>query len=620
MKWLFNEKHAITDYIFNKTLDRFYEMGVRGLVRENIQNSLDARIDDENPVIFTIKYGTHEKKDIPLFDDVKQHILSLEVGNMYAKDTIESMMEYLKTNEHHFISFEDENTKGLSNPDIGYPNNELKSAYNAYAYAKGLHIEDDDVEKEGLRGGSHGIGKIASNAASMFYMMFFANCDQKNYRTLGGNIQLIDHFYDKKYYSSTGDFVEKIDSKYFPIINEGFDEIFQKNTRGLKIIIPFFRLELLDKNEILRTVIDNFLLAILENKLIVRVNDDVVSSHTIKSLILDSKLFENLDENDPLYTKLYFSTISKEKPVDFPIVIQQEKYSFKLMLSVDENIEDGRTGIFRRIGMKIEDRKLSSYSKSPYNAVLVSDSIETDKMLKSLENESHTNLSHAQIKNSERKIHAKRFLAEINRKLKQIIDEKTKYLYPDTEVPNLVDILFEVNRDTKREMEKRHTVINVGNGTDQRTILKVSPTDDEGESAGIRGKRLGNGDFPYKRVRKTIGNKGIKSFYELPTSDLKRIVIGDKEIVQIKLKPFKTEHNECNLLVTIIDGMGQELEQELDLKELYKESKDINTGKQTIIGKQSFEGVTILNNTIRFENKILDNRSSFYKFKYYLEV
>ncbi len=102
--------------------------------------------------------------------------------------------------------------------------------------------EDSTLEKS--RGGSHGIGKIASNAASELHMMYFANCDDEGDKHLG-TVQLIEHKYKDKYYRSTGYFTDKrklkIMRKDFILMKILFSEIFKKDTRGLKIIIPFLR-------------------------------------------------------------------------------------------------------------------------------------------------------------------------------------------------------------------------------------------------------------------------------------------------------------------------------------------------------------------------------------------
>lgn len=41
--WKFSVIPGIEESTFNKVLERFYDLGISGLVRENIQNSLDGK-------------------------------------------------------------------------------------------------------------------------------------------------------------------------------------------------------------------------------------------------------------------------------------------------------------------------------------------------------------------------------------------------------------------------------------------------------------------------------------------------------------------------------------------------------------------------------------------------
>lgn len=54
--WSFRKITSIEEPIFNNTLEKFYKLGIEGLVRENIQNSLDGKLSDSKmPVEVIIK-------------------------------------------------------------------------------------------------------------------------------------------------------------------------------------------------------------------------------------------------------------------------------------------------------------------------------------------------------------------------------------------------------------------------------------------------------------------------------------------------------------------------------------------------------------------------------------
>jgi len=288
--WKFAEIPRKEEFSFNKVLEKFYDYGVDGLVRENIQNSLDGKINNSpHPVKVRIITGEMKRDQIPGFDEVKEHIKSLEAGSIYTKETLDHMNTSLRKKRIPYISFEDVNTKGLSGAKNGQ-NPEKNDTWSAYAYNKGVHSIDKNDRFEMSRGGSHGIGKIASNSASDIYLMFFSNCDGHGDKYIGGTIQLIDHTLKTKSFRATGYFTDQKEDTFIPYENK-FDSIFAKNTRGLKIVIPFLRAQFNSEETIIKSVCDNFLIAILENKLSVQVNQHIINSDSIRSYITNANYY-----------------------------------------------------------------------------------------------------------------------------------------------------------------------------------------------------------------------------------------------------------------------------------------------------------------------------------------
>lgn len=361
-RWQFSAIPCIEESTFNKILERFYNFGVSGLVRENIQNSLDGKIPGTTePVIVTIKTGSINKNDIPGLDEIKERIKCLQGRNNYTKETIDHMKNKMNDEIVNYISFEDFNTKGLRGALNGQ-SDDKKDTWSIYAYNKGVHTEEDDEKLEKSRGGSHGIGKIASNAASDLYMMYFANCDEDGNKHLGGTVQLIEHKFKNHHYRSTGYFTDVKDlgnnrTKFYPFENK-FHKVFSKDTRGLKIIIPFLRDQFNDEDEILKSVCDSFFIAILENKLQVIINDKKLDKDTIKNYIKNEKYYvQNVEEIKKDFTPIYFDTYLQEDPMELKISDLKEDYDFKLFFKYDPSILTGRVGVIRTIGMKIEDKK-----------------------------------------------------------------------------------------------------------------------------------------------------------------------------------------------------------------------------------------------------------------------
>ena len=244
------------------------------------------------------------------------------------------MKNMMDTQSVSYISFEDSNTKGLRGARNGQSTSK-EDTWSIYAYNKGVHSEESDQGLEKSRGGSHGIGKIASNAASDLYLMYFANCDEAGDQHLGGTVQLIEHHYENKYYRSTGYFtdVKNIDektTKFYPFENK-FHEVFEKKTRGLKIIIPFFRKQFNDERDIIKSICDSFFVAILEKRLEVIINDKSITAQTLHQYIKnDAYYVQKLEEIKNEFTPLYFETYTKREAQEIIIKDKKKSYYFNL--------------------------------------------------------------------------------------------------------------------------------------------------------------------------------------------------------------------------------------------------------------------------------------------------
>ena len=633
--WKFSSIPCIEESTFNKILERFYTFGISGLVRENIQNSLDGKIPGETkPVVVTIKTGTIKKENIPGLEEIKNRINFLEGRNSYTKETIQHMKNKMNDEIINYISFEDYNTKGLKGAKNGQSTNK-EDTWSIYAYNKGVHTEEEDETLEKSRGGSHGIGKIASNAASELYMMYFANCDEEGNKHLGGTVQLIEHKYEDNYYRSTGYFTDSknIDSKttkFYPYENN-FDEVFAKDTRGLKIIIPFLRDQFNKEDEILKSVCDSFFIAILQEKLEVIINDKIINSKTIKKYITDKKYYiQKVEEVKDEFTPLYFDTYTKIKPKKLEIKDRSQSYNFNLYFNYDTKIPKGRVAIVRTIGMKIEDKKIKNNVKKPFNAVLIPESISEDAFLKSLENESHTELSFEHIKDQNLQKNAKTFINNISKEIAKVIEEAIKNNNPTDGVMDTRDVLYEVQTQFKKDLlQSAPTVkLNKGKGKEENTIVKVKPEIPKKKDPKDPQKDKTPKDPKEKKKRsaKKVKEKGEKKentiTYKAPADIVERVIISNKEYVKFDftdtddLKKSKT----CDISLNVVDGMGQECIGEFSMKDSYEYILDKSTGDKLKIEENLIKDVKINKGVAKIELKLKEQYNKALKFVYYVEV
>ena len=638
--WKFSAIPGIEESTFNKVLERFYDLGIAGLVRENIQNSLDGKIPGETkPVIVTIKTGKVNKSDIPGLDNIKERIECLVGHNSYTKETIEHMQNKMNQEEVDYISFEDCNTKGLRGAKNGQ-SYRPEDTWGIYAYNKGVHSEEEDSTLEKSRGGSHGIGKIASNAASELHMMYFANCDEEGNKYLGGTVQLVEHKYKDKYYRSTGYFtdikkIENNEERFYPYKNT-FSEIFKKDTRGLKIIIPFLREQFNNEVDIIKSICDSFFIAILENKLEVIVNDKNINSKTIKKYIENKKYYvQDVAEMKEEFTPLYLSTYMKKKPMQITIEDIKEKYNFNLYFNYDESIPKGRVAIIRTIGMKIEDKKVNGNVNKPFNAVLIPDSIKEDAFLKSLENESHTQLSFEHIKDQKLQRNAKRFINNISKVMAKIIEDEIKKSNPTDGVMNTEDVLYYVESQFKQELADSLGTVKLSNGDKEKTVVKIEQDIPKKKDPKDKKEKNKEKKKPLKKVKNKPRNDENDNdeqteevspekliTYSAYPDRVERLVIRDKEYVKFdftdtdEMKKVKL----CDITLSVIDGMGQEYNNEFNMKDNYEYVIDKATGHKCKIENNLIKDVKVVKGNVQIELKLKENYNKALKFMYYVEV
>ncbi|CEG23427.1 hypothetical protein BN1080_02403 [Planococcus massiliensis] len=630
--WQFSRIPNIEESNFNKILERFYSLGVAGLTRENIQNSLDGRLKEaDQPVVVKIELGTVKRQSIPGIESIVQRINSLEGRNGYTKETISHMKASMLEDKVRYISFEDSNTKGLSGAKYGQTNSK-DHTWGIYAYNKGVHFEEKDENFEASRGGSHGVGKIASNAASDIHMMYFANCDAEGEQHLGGTIQLIEHKLGNNYYRSTGYFAKLIDEKFMPFENH-FHQIFEKKTRGLKIVIPFLRENFYKKDEIIRAICDSFFVSIIEEKLIVHVNDLIIDSKTIDAIVSDPQYYtQEIEMMKKVFTPLYVNTYKNMQPRTIEVGNQTKIYKFNLYFNYDERIPKGRMAIIRTIGMKIEDFAVKNNSTKPFNAVLIG-GIEEDSYLKSLENESHTKISSDDIKDPHLVKQARKFIGNLNKEVVKVIEEEIRKSNPVDGKINTGDLLYTMELDFKDNLSQAFAATKIKNG--KSLVTNETGENTDATQAKIKRKKrekTAKVDSTDTGVRKKgkMREKGVnenaaedqKDEYKINPARVERLLMQNQEVIQLNLasNPEVAKAQSCQIKFNIIDGMGKEYLNEFNMLENYSTVIDTNSGNDCEISPDSIKNVSIKDGIVSLQLALKPAFNRSLKFMYYVEV
>ena len=242
------------------------------LVRESIQNSLDAVLDKSHPV--RIKFLIDEIKgaDYPEFFELQHHIKGcLEYFPIIhnAKVTYEPMCKLFDGNRYHehlgFIRVSDYNTKGMRDEE-----GNTDSPFYAFVRSAGVTVKEDTSA-----GGSFGFGKAAYYLLSPISTIIVSTCTDTYDKYFEGASSLCTHLYKGTKKMAFGYYD---DQNGKPIsIETDIPAKFRRSEPGTDINILGFDLKYTDEavTEMTEATLRNFWMAILNGKLVVNINDTV---------------------------------------------------------------------------------------------------------------------------------------------------------------------------------------------------------------------------------------------------------------------------------------------------------------------------------------------------------
>lgn len=279
---------------------------IENFIRETCQNSLDAKNPNmEGPVTVIIKTFLQDVSNEKVFEGHKEALESCERYWHQEPGLLSRIEEYLvsanKQYEKEKIAFmvcSDYNTSGA----YGCKTKQIKCPWNAMI-GSGISFKP-----EGDSGGSYGFGHDTAVAVSSLGMVFY---NTKSIAPNGvieegfiGTVQMATLYNkDGKLTQRTGYYQvnDEENEEYHPIYPEDFDSFrdqYKRTEFGTDIIIPGFSYADNWIEEAQRAVMANFLVAIMENRLIVELRDEI---HGNAPIIIDAnrlpQIFEEKSEN-----------------------------------------------------------------------------------------------------------------------------------------------------------------------------------------------------------------------------------------------------------------------------------------------------------------------------------
>ena len=391
-KWHFGNEGGI-DIGPNDPIHETFKGNVYySIVRESIQNSLDAVNNDREPVKVNFSFFEISRIDFPNLFEIEEHIKQCQTyyhDNDNADRLFKDMLYYLngdiegkKRLKLTCMRISDYNTVGMR-----YDNSDTKSSFYAFLRAAGVTVKSNQGA-----GGSFGFGKGAYFALSPIKSLVVSSMNSARNMYFEGATRLTTHknnsrnkltaygFYD----ANSGEPVQDVNS---------IPNIFKREEIGTDINIIGLWDEQSRKSIMIKSVLNNFWLAIFKNKLMVQIDDIVIEKSNLEQVI--EEYFEGEYESgtpgeiETWNPKSYFKAVKYAKTTNQFQLFETELETLgnvKLYVYLEKGLPN-RTSYFRKPKMvvfKRTNRKINGYS-----AVFICESDKGNELLRLMENPAH---------------------------------------------------------------------------------------------------------------------------------------------------------------------------------------------------------------------------------------
>lgn len=513
-KWKFPNGQGLTPKgVNNPSIEIFLDNVAESLTREVLQNSLDAKDKSKQEAVkITFDFfemPTEKISNIESIRDValpKALELWKEKNNKDTLDFLKRFSDVLHAPKVSVLKISDYNTTGLN-----------KKKYESLVLGDG-YSEKDETDSAG----SKGIGKAAPFAASDLRMVFYNTLANEGTEKSVGVMNFVS-FKIKEENFITQERATYVDAEtdYIP---EQQTFGYPKRRNG-EFGTDIFIIGLKDYGEwtqnIVLSTLNNFLLAIIQGKLVVQVGkSEIINDLTVHSLmkrIYEENTLRGDTKAQFLKTYRFYEVLTSEQTLHFDLDERFIKYPFvkdvadaKLYLLQHEPAN--RTVLqTRAAGMKIYERNRVSGNIN-FSGVFQALGKELNEFLKDLENANHDTWS-IDRKQGVARIEASDFLKDLLQWYKEKVQEAFADIGTDVIDAFGVNDLLPLNQQ-QTEGEKKQKDSGIKNNFEDFKFLRKNNTTQtldgnkeedllknvleavglgDGDTSGSGGKREGSG-------------------------------------------------------------------------------------------------------------------------------
>lgn len=400
------------------------------IVREAIQNSLDAIQDKEQPVNVSFQYFDLNRIEYPEFFQLESHInqsLKYYLNNSDAKQLFGGMLKYLNGPEAgkkklkiSCLKISDSNTKGMK-----FIEDDTQSPFYAFLRAAGV-----SAKTLGGSGGSFGFGKGAYFALSPIKTLIVSSKDNKGNVYFEGATRLTTHLDTENKKLTAYGFYDNNNGR--PVVKEEYiPQIFRRVQTGTDINIVGLWDEPERDKLMIKSVLNNFWLAIHEKELIVKINHIIINKENLEQIIED--YFPSEYESGSASQIESWNPKPYYKSVKYNGISNQFKFfsgelttlgSVKFFVYLAKGLPN-RTSYFRRpkmVVLKKTDKRINGYA-----AVFVCNNDKGNEILRKMENPAHNEWSKGNYQeDGQIHIDAKKAELELTRFINEKLDSLSK--------------------------------------------------------------------------------------------------------------------------------------------------------------------------------------------------
>jgi len=371
---------------------------IAALIREDIQNSLDAIKDRTKPVKIVVdaKYISEIPGQQELSDVYNQIKSSSYWGHSYDQD-IKHIQDILHDSKISVLKVSDFNTEGAAGASS------YKKFGNSTHWTALTEVNGQTIKDNANSAGSFGIGKNANMAVTPLRTIFFTSkVDTDKIPYSQGKMTYASIVDPGKKTSSGNDFLYKT-SNELPIPGElrEFGNFNKRTESGTDLFIP--GIDLYDDiyKDIKNAVLNNFLVSIYKGILEVEIISDKGNKQLINKNTL-SNIVESLDSKDTLVS--YYEALVQENSryiFEMPSLLNKKgdpivnAGDIKFYVYQSDDVKGTRKAMMTRgIGMKINNYPEKGGNAFPkgidFTAVLTVTGDVPNELLHKIENPEHT--------------------------------------------------------------------------------------------------------------------------------------------------------------------------------------------------------------------------------------